>query len=432
MKFHLLAFAVAAALPIATQAANVPSVTQSGGTTFIEQNDSAATLAHATFVVRAGLDRQTLAQNGLAALTAQTLLRTPVDNAPLEEAVAAKGGAIHFSMDAQDVRFTIEATPANAGAVFDLVRRAFTSPSFDPKTVTSARDALQTQIAMNQRVALLVGLDMLSGTSAPAANAGLPSLGIPASLAQLGPSDVRDFYTKFYRRGGSYVSAVGRLDSLPLSSQESLASTLPSGDSNAVAVKLPALQGTSRELVTHRDVSAPWLIAQYPAPAVTSRDYGPMLVLAAFMQRTLSELAQIPGTVSSNPASGAVGAMYQYDRNDANLTLYVNGGIGNPNRAFATALSVAGILADTKLHGSIDTFKAMAAGDFVNGASTLESRAWLAILFDQSGQSPDFVRTTLDAISATNASDLQRVAKKYLGNPTIALVLPRQTTTDQE
>jgi predicted Zn-dependent peptidase len=427
VKFSLalVAFAGAlAALPLAANAA-APSVRTSDGTTIIEQQDGAAPLVHVTYVVRAGLNRQTMAQNGLAALTAQTILRTPVDGTPLEDAIAARGGGVHFYVDPQDVRFAFESTPANAPAVFDLVRRGLASPAFDAKGVASARTALQTQITMNQQVALQVGLDMLAGTNAESANAGLPSLGIPAALAQMGPADVRGFYNKYYRRGGSFVSAVGRIDALPSGTLDGLAAVLPTGDSSAVNVSLPKLQGTLHQFVTHRDISAPWLIAQYPAPSIDSKDYGPMLVLSSFMQRTLAEIAQVPGVVSSTATSRAVGAIYQYDRTDPNLTLFVNGSIGNPNRAFATALSVASILAATKLQGSIDDFKALAAGDFVNGSSSLESRAWLAVLFSQNGQSPDYVTRTLSAISNTNAGDLQRVARQYLGNPMIALVLPR-------
>lgn len=426
----LVAFAFAAspaAVLAAAPAASTPApvVRSSQGVTIIEQADPAATLAHVTFVVRAGLNRQTMAQNGLAALTAQTILRTPVDGVPLEDAVAARGGGVKFYMDPQDVRFLVESTPSQAPAVFDAVRKAFAAPTFDAKTVTSARIALQTQIAMNQQIALQVGLDMLSATTAPSANAGLPALGIPGSLAQLGPSDVQAFFTKYYRRGGAFVSAVGRTDALPSGTLDTLASMLPAGDTSAVAVKLPKLEGTSRQFVAHRNIAAPWLIAQYPAPSIESKDYGPMLVLESFMQRTLAELAQIPGSVSGSPTSRAVGAIYQYDRTDPSLTLYVNGSIGNPSRAFATALSVASILATTKLQGSIDDFKALAAGDFINGSTSLESRAWLAVLFSQNGQSPDYVTRTLNAISATNAADLQRVAKHYLGTPMIALVLPR-------
>lgn len=427
MKFRSLTAAALIAflaLPVATQAA-APVIQRAGGVTIIEQQDPSAPLVHIEFIVRAGLDRQTLQQNGLAALTAQTILRSPVDGTPLEDAIAAHGGSIKPGVDPGGVRFAIESLPSDAPAVVALVQRAFAAPTIDAATVNSARGTLMKQIAANQQEALQVGLDMLSGMSAPSANVGLPALGMPASLAQFGPEDVRAFFAKYYHQGGAYVSAVGRSDVLARGAIAGLAQTLPAGDTPAVDIKLPKLEGTSRELIAHRDIQAPWLVAQYSAPPIDSKDFGPMLVLSAFLQRTLADIAEVPGVVSPTFASRAVGSIYQYDRAPANLTLYVDGNIGNPNRAFATALSIASILAATKLQGSIDEFKAMAAGDFVNDATSLQSRAWLAVLFAQNGSSPDYLNRTLQAIQGTTAADLQRVARTYMGNPAIALVLPR-------
>src|ERR1700757_281792 len=160
VKFRAAAVAmfIAVAIPsVAFAAASAPVVRNDQGVTVIEQQDNAAPLAHATLVLRAGLNRQTMSQNGLAALTAQTILRTPVDGTPLEDAVAAHGGGVHFEVEPNDVRFAVESTPSQAAGVFDLFRRALAAPAFDPKTVSSARTALQTQIAMNQQVALQVG-----------------------------------------------------------------------------------------------------------------------------------------------------------------------------------------------------------------------------------------------------------------------------------
>ena len=430
MNFARRALVIAAAcslLALPARAQEAASVSSQGDVTIISQPDSAATLVHVSLIVRAGLDRETLAQNGLAALTAQTILYTPVDGTPLAADVAGHGGSIRVYVDPTDVRFAIEALPQDANTVFALVGRALGAPSFDARAVNAARTEITDTIGQNQQLALQVGMDMLNATASQNANTGLPSLGVPGALAQLTPSDVKAFYDAFYRRGGTVVSAVGRIDALSQGALASLASTLPAGSSNVVAVNLPKLNGTSREVVAHRDIAAPWLIAQYPAPAVGSKDFGAMLVLAAFMQRTLADMAEVPGVVSPTFASRAVGALYQYDRKTPNLTLYVNGGVGNPNRTFSTALSVASILATTKLEGSIDEFKALAAGDFTSGSMTLESRAWLASVFVSRGLSPDYVTQALNAISQTTGPDLQRVAKTYLGNPTIALVLPRDS-----
>ena len=430
MKLRIVAitaFLLIAAAPSLAQAAGaVPVVTRSGGVTLITQQDAAAPLLHVVYVVRAGLDRQSLPQNGLAALTAQTIVGTPVNGVALEDAIAAAGGSISFTVDPNDVRFEIEALPEDADKVLALARTGLSAPTFNAATVSAARGKLISRIAENQQIALQVGLDMLSSTMATSANAGLPEFGLPSALEQLGPDDVKSFYATYYRRGGSYVSAAGRIDALAAGTLAGFGNTLPEGNTTAVSVKLPKLQGASRQLVAQRDISAPWLIAQYPAPLVGSKDFGPMLVLASFMQRTLADMADVPGVVSETYASRAVGAVYQYENAQPDLVLYVNGGIGNPNRSFSTALSIASILATTKLEGSIEDFKAMASGDFISSTNSLEERAWLAVIYDENGQQPDYLTRTLDAISQTSAADLQRVAREYLTNPTIALVLPRE------
>jgi predicted Zn-dependent peptidase len=428
-----LAFALAAGPAGARAATSVPApvVEDVDGSTIVRQADDHVALVGVALVVRAGLDRQTIKQNGLAALVAQTILRTPVPVGdghtliPLEDAVAAGGGSIRFTVDPADVRFYIEALAADAPAVLDLVRGALAAPDFSPQTLRSARAALVSEIAESQEYALQVGIDMLNAAESSQANAGMPSLGTPASLAQFVPADASAFYHAYYRRGGAYVSAAGQLGALDPNALRKLADALAPGTTAPVVVRVAPLHGASHEIVTHRDITSPWLIAQYPAPGVGSKDFGAMLVLAAFVRRTLSDIAQVPGVVSETLLSRSVGTVYAYDRSPAHLVLYVNGGIGNPSRAFATALSVVNVLAATRLQGSIDEFKAVAAGDFVTGATTLETRAWLAAVFAQGSRSPDYLDRALQAIEATTPDDVQRVARTYLGNPTIALVLPR-------
>lgn len=423
-----------ALLPLSALAAGPaippPSVDTIAGATVVRQVDYAESLVGVTVIVRAGLDRQTMKQNGLAALVAETIVRTPVGMpaVPLEEAVAARGGSVHFTVDPGDVRFYVESLANDAPAVLDLFRTALAAPTFARTTIRDARASLIRQIAANQQVALQVGLDMLYAASSPQANAGLPELGTPAALAEFLPADASAFYRAYYRRGGMLVSAAGPLDSLPPAALSELASALPVGSTSPVAVHVPPLGGTTHEIITHRDIASPWLIAQYPAPSVDGRDFGPMLVMAAFLRRTVSDIAQVPGVVSPTFASRSVGAVYVYDRAPASLVLYVNGGlIGNPTRTFATALSVVNVLAATQLQGSIEEFKAEAAGDFADDATTLETRTWLAAVFSRESTSPDFINRTLAAIAATTPADVQRVARTYLGNPTIALVLPRGT-----
>ena len=152
-----------------------------------------------------------------------------------------------------------------------------------------------------------------------------------------------------------------------------------------------------------------------------------MLVLAAFVQRTLSDIAPVPGVVSPTFASRSVGAVYSYDRAPASLVLFVNGGLSaNPSRAFATALSdreracgnaparldrgVQG-RGDGRFRGRRDQRSNRARGSRPSSRSRAPRRT------------SSIAR--LAAIAATTPEDVQRVARTYMGNPTIALVLPR-------
>jgi predicted Zn-dependent peptidase len=162
----LLAALVAAPSAALAAGAAVPAPTMesSGGTTIVRQLDANASLVGVEVIVRAGLDRQTMKQNGLAAFTAQTILRTPVGSppAPLQDAIAARGGSVRFTVDPGDVRFYVEALASDASTVLDLFRSALAAPDFSPVVVHDARVTLTQAIDENQQIALQVGLDMLS------------------------------------------------------------------------------------------------------------------------------------------------------------------------------------------------------------------------------------------------------------------------------
>ncbi len=422
---RLLSLVVFAAL-VAQPALGAPpgaSVTHVDGVTVVSQADPSASLVGVEFAIPAGLDRQDLREDGLAALVAESILKTPVNGIPLDKAVAAQGGSVHFTIEPTGVRFYCQALAADAPRVFATFRSALTAPDFSAATLAAARDTLIRHIATQQREPLTVAVEMLDLAQSSGNNTGFPELGTPASLTQLTPADASAFYRSFYRRDGSSISAVGRVDAL--GSLEQYAATLPRGASEVVKTGVKQIDTGNHELLTHRDVSAPWLVVQYGAPDLGSRDYGPMLVLAAFLKHTLGDIAELPGTITPTAVSEAVGAIYDYDAAQPSLVWYVDGGIGDTDRTFGTALTVINLLSTTKLEGSIDEFKRIAASEYTIDASPLETRARLAGMFARSTGSADYLDATLHAIETTTPQDVQRVARRYLGKATIALVLPR-------
>ncbi|MGH7737484.1 MAG: M16 family metallopeptidase [Candidatus Tyrphobacter sp.] len=429
MRRALALLALTFSLAPALARAHVPVASNVSGVATIVQGDPSAALAGVEIAIPAGLDRERLNESGLAALTAATIERTPVDGVPLDEAIEAKGGSVRFAVDPSDVRFYVEALAANANAVVALFARALAAPDFSVVTMDRARRHLVREIAAQQSEPLSVGIQMLDLARASGNNVGLPSFGTPASLASLGPNGAAAFYRAYYRRGGATLSLVGRTDAIDAQTLASVVRPLAPGRSSVVDTGLRPLAASGRhELVARRGVSAPWLVVSFGAPSVKSADYGPMLVLDAFLERTLGDIVQVPGTIEPSASSQAVGALYDFGATQPALVMYVDGGVGEPDRTFGTALSVVNILAQTRLQGSIDGFKRIAASNFLIGAQTLEERARLAAMFVRDTGSPDYLGATLRAIHATTPADLQRVARRYLTRPTIALVLPRATS----
>jgi predicted Zn-dependent peptidase len=393
--------------------------------TVVQQADPAAELVGTEVLLQAGLDRQTPKQNGLAALVAQCILRTPVNGVALEDAVNANSGSITYAIEPRDVRFYLEGLSGSYPALLNLLRTALAKPDFSVQTLTAARGALVDKIAQNSRVPLNVGIDMLNHAFYQDSDAGMPPYGVPATIAAFTANDAQTFYSEHYRRDEAIVSTVGNVQAVPNAAFTDLVSGLAPGVSRAVPVQMPKLPSTSRQLIARRDVPVPWLIAQYRAPDLRSKDFGAMLILTAFMQRTLADVSEVPAIATHSAASRGVGAYYNFDTQPANVIIYVDGGLGDPTRTFATALTVVNILGQAKMSGDLSEMKSFATGRLLEDTATLQDRAWLAGVFASRHMTGDYLTAALKAMNATTASDLQRVALQYLSVPTIALVLPR-------
>lgn len=399
--------------------------------TVVQQPDATSELIGTEVLLQAGLDRQTPKQSGLSALVAECILRTPVRAAgsgaavPLQDAVTAGGGAITYAIEPRDVRFYLEGLSGSYPALLAEFRTALSKPDFGTQTMSAARTALTGKIAQNSRVALSVGIDMLNHAFYQDSDAGMPPYGVPATLASFGPSDAQSFYAAHYRRDEAIVSVVGNVRALPGNPYADVVAGLPAGTSPPVAVDIAKLPSNSRQIIARRDVPVPWLVAQYRAPDLRSRDFGAMLILTAFMQRTLADVSEVPAIGTKSPASRGVGAYYNFDTQPANVIIYVDGGLGDPTRTFATALTVVNILGQAKLGGDLTEMKSYATGQLLENTATLQDRAWLSAVFASRHYTGDYLTQALKAMNETTAADIQRVAKEYLGAPTIALVLPR-------
>ena len=421
------ALGAALAAPAATAVPRT-TVTDLGGMRAYVHADQASPLAAVALFVRAGLDRQTPAQSGLAALVAESVLQASVDPSPgsgqavpLVDAVEARGASIGYVVSAQHVRFYLEGTPDGLAAAAPLVARAFAAPAFDAASVAAARAVLAERIADEESDARLVGLQMLR-SSYYRGPAGLPVLGDPSSLAALAPADVKAFFSRWYLRGDAFVTAVGRTGGATDAAGRALAQALAAGTAPPTALAMRPLGAQPKRIVTHRDVAATYVVLGFAAPSLADRDFPAALVLRA----VLAGVFERPGATTQPTVFRPAGTIYGYDTAPAQLVLWLNGSRLDPELGLSGVDALLKRAATKPLAAPVlSRYKETARGAWTLESVSLDQRAFAVGNAVAHGLDADVSDAIGAAIARVTAADVQRVAKKYFQRFDVALVMPR-------
>ena len=430
----MTAILAAAALGAALSAPVAPgtprtAVVDLGGTRAYVRADQASPLAGVELVVRAGLDRQTSGQSGLAALVAESVLRTPVEDpsagagqaVPLTDAVDAHGASIGYVVTAQHVRFYLEGTPGGIAGAAPLVARALAAPAFDRATVAAARAALTERIADEAGDPRFVGVQLLR-SSYYRGPAGLPVLGDPGSLAALGPADAKAFFARWYLRGDAVVAAVGRTGDATAAASRALVSALAPGTAPAGRLATRPFGAQPRRIVTHRDVAGPYVVLGFAAPSLGDRDFPAALVLRA----VLAGVFERPGATTQPPVFRAAGTIYGYDTAPAQLVLWINGSRLDPEQGLTSVDTLLKRAAAKPLAAAVlSRYKETARGAWALESVSLDESAFAVGNAVAHGLDADVGDTGRAAIARVTGADVQRVAKKYFQKFDVALVMPR-------
>jgi predicted Zn-dependent peptidase len=430
---------VAATLPVliwALAGAAMPTYpptaqSRASGVPFVREVDRGASLAGLSVFVAAGLEQQTVATSGIAALVAECLVRTPVEAAggqrePLRDAIAALGGNVSYAVDDRTAHFYLESRPAELPALAALLAKAFAQPNFSGPILSAARATLTQRSNEGEKNPLRVGVQMFKESYLPAGSA-FPDFGTSASLSQLGPQALADFFARTYRRGSVSASAVGAATPGLADALAALTQALPAGSVTAPDRPARVLPSNPKRVVVRRDVQGPFVVLGFAAPAPKDADFGAMLVL----ETLLSSAFERTSATTLNLAEKPVGALYLYETTPASLVVYVNGSSGlDPTGGLREIGLVAKSLATKRIApDELRKLKAKTIGAFVTGVTTLADRSYLIGLFAADGIPNGSLDRALDAIDGTTAADIERAAKRYLQKYVVAIVLPRDNPT---
>jgi predicted Zn-dependent peptidase len=399
----------------------VPHAVDLGGAKLYAQSDAGAQLVGVELIVSAGTARQTVAQNGLAALTAQSLLFTKIDGARLSDRIAAAGGSVDYAVAPGTVRFSLEVLPSALGSVSADLARVLAAPDTSADNVAAARDAVGARIDAEERNPVTVGVEMLH-TAYYSGTAGAPEYGTRASLAQLGPSDVAAFFAAHYLRGNTFATATGLVDDATGAAIDIVIGALANGSEPAPAVTAQAFPAEPRHLVTSRDIGVPFAFVGFAAPAMSDRDFAAMLV----MRSLLNDIASRQSTTTLASYQRGINIVYAYDVKPATFTVAINGSQLDPTAGLTVLQAILkAALAKPLVLDVLKRYREAARGEWALEATTLTDRAWQIGAAVNEGADPALAQSVDAALDRVTPADVQQLAKAYLQRYTVALVLPR-------
>jgi len=371
--------------------------------------------------IPAGLAQQASNEAGVAAVAAETVLRTAENGQSVAALAAASGASLSYTLDPNDTRYSIECRSQDLPSLLKALVAALNRP--DASQISVARAKVLGVAADTVKNPVAAALAMVRQVNYADSGFAYPDAGRPETVAQLTAAQVTRFLSDHFRAGGAVVSISGYVTGPTLDAVKQIASSLPSGSPPAPAEgKAVARQ---HQVVAHRSVDQPWVAIGYQAPTQFSRDFPAMLVVEALLGQGGDIHALSFGSEAALPED-FVGAYYQYQAQPGAFIVFLNGaGPGGVDSSIRELQLAIARLRVQKLPTSlVDHGRRLALGDYFMSVQTLADDAWLLGNAARSPQGLAYVDDLPSAIARVTSSDIRRVAQRYLTHETLGVVLP--------
>lgn len=283
----LLTSAVVGAHGAVGQGAPVRRTVLASGLKLLSKQNDASDIVAIVCQVRAGLPDEPDDQQGVASLTAESLLGGTTNHPTAQgfaQAVIGVGGDLRAEAGADFTEVTVVTDRSRWQAALKLVADVVGRPAFEEAQVEHARDALRQRItataddfATGPYQALVAELYNKSGY-------GRPLLGTDTGLGHLTPKLVRAFWRACYVQNRMTVAIVGDIDSTAaIQVAEKAFAEVPSGASAAPRSPRPEILDRPRVELVQKPGPGGQVMVGFLAPPVTPENYPVYTVLEALL-----------------------------------------------------------------------------------------------------------------------------------------------------
>jgi zinc protease len=397
-----------------------------GGLTVIVDESHAAPLVAASLFVRVGARWETEADAGITNLLQQMVLKGTARRSALELAVQAEdiGGGIGASSDVDFSEIRGTALGRHWRTLLVLLADVALHPSLPADELEGERRQLLRALRSRQDQPRAVAVDTLMARLYGAHPYGVAPLGRAAAIERLDGAALRAHHERYYRAGRMILSVSGDVSRVRVVEEAaSLFGDAAPGET-VPEPRAPVLPvSSSRVAPAHPSAQAHVLMA-FLAPPVAHPDYAAMKVLATALGggmggRLFTELRDKQGLAYSASASYPSRVERSY------LLAQVGTAPANAARAEEEMRREIERMRSAEIPApELERAKMYLLGQFALDRRTNARLAWYAAFFESMGVGHDFPRRYVRAVEAVTAKDVWRVAKGYLGEPTIVSLGP--------
>jgi predicted Zn-dependent peptidase len=397
----------------------------SGLTVLVRENAATPVVATSLFV-RMGSRWETEDDAGISHLLQQVMLKGTTTRTGLEIAETAEGlgGSISAAADMDFSELRATALARNWKQMLELVADVALRPILAADEIDGERRAVLTALRSRQDQPHPVALDTVMSRVYGEHPYGRPVLGRVAALQHIDRDGLLAYHRRFYRAPRLILAVSGDVNAREVVAEAArLFADAPAGDGEPEPVPPVAAARADRTVLVKPAAQAQVLVA-FLAPPVSHPDYAAVKVLATAL------------------GGGMAGRLFREVRDKQGLA-YVTGG-AYPSRVgpgvFYTQLGTAPAnqaRAETAMLGELERIrrdplspaelsraKAYLLGQFALDRRTNARLAWYDAFFEALGVGPEFAERYARAVEGVTALDVQRVARTYLGTPTIVTLGP--------
>ncbi len=396
-----------------------------GLTVLVRENPTAPVVA-ISVMVKMGTRWETRNTAGISNLVQLMAVRgtASLSGVQIVEAADRMGGSIEAVGDADASEIAATALSRHWVELLELVADVALHPSMPDSTVQAVRDFLARQIRNRGDKPYDVGVDTLTERIFNPHPYAWDPIGLKESVERLDRGALMAHYRRHYVPGGMVLAVSGRVKSAEVAAQaQRLFGALPAGPVPAAPAVRPPAPAAAREVLTVPGAQAQILMGSL-APALTDPDHAAVKALSAVLGggmagRFFSELRDKLGLAYTTAA--------QYPSRVETSYLMASLGTAPENVAKAEAALKAElerIQREPVPDEELRVAKSYLLGNLAMDRRTNARQAWYLATYEEAGVGYEFLDRYVQQVRAVTATDVQRVARKYLGVLRTVVVQP--------